>query len=146
MKVVSNVKLPDLVVKDILKSRGLEEHGPVQKAVDKAVIDYNKDYVPFDVGILSDSAETATDIGSGEVVYDTVYAHFQYEGKVMEDPETHSSWARKNVKKQYRNPNQIMKHKNGALRGDHWNDRMKIDHMDDIVKTAQAIVNLGGKK
>lgn len=64
----------------------------------------------------------------------------------MEDPQTHSAWARKGVKKQYRNPTQIMKHKNGALRGGHWNDRMKIDHIDDIVKIAQAVVNSKGGK
>lgn len=146
MEFVSDVKLPKLVVEKILKSRGLEDHGPVQKAIDKAVIDYNKDYVPWQEGILAVSPETASDIGSGEVVYDTPYAHFQYEDKVMEDPETHSAWARKNVKKQYREPEQIMKHKGGSLRGGHWNDRMKIDHIDDIVKTAQAIIDLGGKK
>ena len=64
----------------------------------------------------------------------------------MEDPQTHSAWARKGVKKQYRSPTQIMKHKNGALRGGHWNDRMKIDHIDDIVKIAQAVVNSKGGK
>lgn len=145
MEFVSDVKLPQLVVESVLKARGLEDHGPVQKAVDKAVIDYNKDYVPFETGILSISPETASDIGSGEVVYDTPYAHFQYEDKVMEDPETHSAWARKGVQKQYRNPTQIMKHGNGALRGGKWNDRMKVDHMDDIVKIAQEIVDNGGK-
>ena len=70
---------------DILRKFGLEEHGPVQKLIDQRVIDYCRDggYVPVSpYRALEASAQIATDIGSGEVIWDTPYARYQYYGIV----------------------------------------------------------------
>lgn len=63
---------------DILKRRGLEEGGRVQQVIDSEVLRRCDPYVPKDRGMLIDSGILATDIGSGEVNYETPYAKKQY--------------------------------------------------------------------
>lgn len=95
----------------LLKVRGLEEGGRVQKTVDSEVLRYCDPYVPFDTGALKTSGITATVIGSGEVVYNTPYARRQY----------------------YENSG-----KSGGLRGKQWFERMKADRKEDILRAAKA--------
>lgn len=52
-------------------------------------------YVPRNTGYLMNNIT----IKPFEIVYHAPYAHFQYMGVVYEDPDTHSAWARKGVKK-----------------------------------------------
>ncbi len=57
-----------------LQSRGLEPGGKVQKFIDSEVLKRCAPYVPRDNGDLNESGRENTDIGSGEVSYDTPYA------------------------------------------------------------------------
>ena len=70
----------DLTMDALLAMCGLEDHGPVQMCIDRAVIDYMNPYWAYDTGALVESAYSATDIGSGRIVYDTSYAHEMYYG------------------------------------------------------------------
>lgn len=70
----------DLSAEGILERFGLQEHGPVQQAVDRTVIDYMLPYWAWDTGRLANSAYGATDIGSGRIVYDVPYAAELYYG------------------------------------------------------------------
>ena len=71
---------------DILVRFGLERGGRVQQIIDQRVIDYSRRYIPASPNrILENSAQPSTEIGSGEVIYNTPYARYQYYGHVMTD-------------------------------------------------------------
>jgi hypothetical protein len=104
-------------VNKILKKRGLEEHGNVQKFIDSEVLRRCDPYIPKDTGALIASGITATRIGSGLVIWNTPYARRQY----------------------YENAG-----KSGGLRGKHWFSRMKIDQGQQIIDGAIKLA--GGKR
>lgn len=140
-------KLTDMVSTAELKRRlGVDPGGNVQKAVDTAVIRECFPYVPFDEGILAGSAYAATEIGSGEVIYDTPYARYQYYGEVYGPnfPITENG----TVVGFYSPPEKFPtgqkleysteKH---TMAGSHWFDRAMADHKEDILKEAQDAAN-----
>lgn len=51
----------------ILKERGLDDYGRVQRFIDSEVIKLMSPYTPKDTGTGIDTATQLTDIGSGEV-------------------------------------------------------------------------------
>ena len=128
--------------KQFVNRYGVGEGGCVQKVVDSAVIRECFPYVPFDEGILAGSANTATKVGSGEVVYDTPYARYQFYGEVYgpnfpivengeivgyySPPEKYPTGKRLQYNTE-KNP----------LAGSHWFDRAMADHKEDILKEAQ---------
>lgn len=122
------VKLLFNTTETMLKDRGLEAGGAVQKAIDGEVLRRSDPYVPMRTGVLKKSGTLGTKIGSGEVVYNAPYAHRQYyhnEGKGRQGTAKHNS------------------HNYKCLRGKFWFERMKADHLDDILKTAKE--KAGGK-
>ena len=72
------------IAPDVLIDKyGLGRGGRVQRYIDQTVIDDTRPYVPASPNrILENSAQLSTEIGSGLVVYNTPYAHFQDEGIV----------------------------------------------------------------
>lgn len=94
----------------LLSERGLDGCGLVQRTIDSDILRLTEPYVPFDTGMLKDSGITATDIGSGVIVYDTPYARRQY----------------------YEN-------KGNGRRGKLWFERMKADHRDEILRHAAEV-------
>lgn len=128
--------------KELEKRLGVDPGGHVQKTVDAAVIRECFPYVPFDEGILAGSANAATEIGSGEVIYDTPYARYLYYGEVygpnipiVENGTVVGYWSPPEKsgtgrKLQYNTE----KH---PLAGSHWFDRAMADHKDDVLKEAQ---------
>lgn len=133
---------------EFIRRSGVDTGGHVQKAVDAAVIRECFPYLPFDEGVLAGSANTATKIGSGEVIYDTPYARYQYYGEVYgpnipivengvvvgywSPPEKHPT-GRQLQYNTDKNP----------LAGSHWFDRAMADHSEDILKEAQDAANRG---
>ena len=101
---------------EILEKRGLEDGGRVQQIIDSEVLRRCDPYVPKDTGQLIDSGIIATDIGSGEVEYETPYAAEQYYNKNLE-------------------------HK--GKRTHHFFEVVKAAQKDDILKTAAEAA--GGK-
>ena len=106
----------------VLKNHGLNEGGKVQKTVDSEVLRRSDPYVPMDTGFLKKSGILGTKIGSGEVVYNAVYADKNY---------YHNAGKGKQGTAR------------GGLRGRFWFERMKADHLPDIIKTAKDAA--GGK-
>lgn len=139
----------DLDTASMLAQFNLEAGGLVQQAIDKAVIDWDLQYVPWETGTLAKSPYSVTEIGSGEVVYPGPYARYQYYGEVYgpnipifeDDTGEPTGW--------FSPPGQ-KKHPTGRplqysvdvnpLAGSYWFERMKADHLDDIVKEAKANV------
>lgn len=142
-------ELQDFInAKQFIKKHGVGDGGHVQKAVDAAVIRECFPYLPFDEGILAGSANTATEIGSGEVVYDTPYARYLYYGEVygpnipiVENGEI-VGWRSPPEKYPTGRELQFSTDKN-PLAGSHWFDRAMVDHKDDVLKEAQNAANRG---
>ena len=111
----------DFSAEALLERFGLQDHGPVQMAIDEAVIRYALPYWAWDTGTLANSAYSASDIGSGEIVYDTPYASEMYYGIRENGEPVH-----------YRT-------EHNPLAGAYPIERMKADHMQDIVEEAIAV-------
>ncbi|MGN1203160.1 MAG: minor capsid protein [Eubacterium sp.] len=106
----------------MLKDRGLEPGGNVQKVIDSEVLRRCDPYVPFRTGALKKSGILGTKIGSGEVIWNAVYANRNYYTNAGRGKQGTAS---------------------GGLRGKFWFERMKADHLPDILKTAKEAA--GGK-
>lgn len=63
---------------EIIRRRGLDKGGRVQKFIDSEVIRYCDPMVPFRTGFLKNSAISGTVIGSGVIKYIAKYARKQY--------------------------------------------------------------------
>ena len=63
---------------EIIRKRGLESGGKVQQFIDSEVLRRCQEYVPMDTGELIRSGVINTQIGSGEVVYETPYSRRWY--------------------------------------------------------------------
>ena len=142
-------ELRDFVdAKQFVQGHGVGEGGHVQKTVDAAVIRECFPYVPFDEGILAGSANTATEIGSGEVVYDTPYARYQFYGEVygpnfpiVENGEVVGYYS---PPEKYPTGQQLQYNTDkNPLAGSRWFDRAMADHKKDILKEAQDAADRG---
>lgn len=122
------IKFKALKIYSIQKSmldRGIESGGPVQKYIDSEVLRQSDSYIPMLTGELKNSGVKHTTIGAGEVIYKTPYARVQY----------------------YLNSgNGIEGSSNGGNRGKLWFERMKADHLDDILGGAAKVAGGKGKK
>lgn len=123
MKIKINGHFNLTSVDEMLKKRGLNQRGFVQKAVDSEVIRRNDPYVPFRTGTLKGSALIASRIGDGVVIYNTPYARRQYYENAGNGKEGMS---------------------NGGRRGAKWFERMKAEQGQQIID--MAIKLAGGKK
>ena len=136
-------RLKDFVSASELKCRlGVDPGGYVQQVVDAAVIRECFPYLPFDEGVLAGSANTATEIGSGEVIYDTPYARYLYYGEMYGPniPITENGEVTGYFSPPEKFPTgeklEYSKEKHPQA-GPHWFDRAMADHKDDILKEAQ---------
>ena len=140
-----SAKLIDLPLdpNDLLNEYGIEPGGRVQGAIDQAVIDYSTPYVPASPNhTLEFSAQLTTIIGSGEIIWNTPYARYQYYGKVMTD-ELGRTWVGPGEKKPIvtNRPLNYDQSQN-ALAGAFWFERMKADRLNDILDVARyAAIN-----
>ena len=133
-------------LKEFIKRCGTGVGGHVQVAVDAAVIRESFPYVPFDEGILAGSANTATEVGSGEVVYDTPYARYHWYGEVygpnipiVENGEIVGYWSPPEKHPTGRSL-QYSADRN-PLAGSHWCERAMADHKKDVLEEAQNAAN-----
>lgn len=108
----------DFSTEALLERFGLQDHGPVQEAIDRAVIKYAEPYWAWDTGALATSPYQASDIGSGTIIYDEPYASAMYYGLRPDgSPINYST-------------------EHNPLAGAYPIERMKADHLDDIVQEA----------
>lgn len=66
-----------------VNARLASAHQQAQRWIDNEVLKDSAPYVPRLAGELEQSGIRGTKIGSGEVVYNSPYARYQYYGKVM---------------------------------------------------------------
>ena len=104
--------------REFLKLFNLEKGGRVQTAIDNATIKWCSLYTPRKTGRLMNSAFTASQIGQGNIVYDTPYA-----------------------RKLYYNPQFRFNTALNPLAGAYWFERAKADHAHDILMEAIGATN-----
>ena len=114
-----DIKVDGLGFEDILQELGMEPGGPVQTAIDQAVVEFAKPYWAWDTGYLANSA---TGIGTGQITYTADYAYEMYYGMRMDGTPVNYH--------QDKNP----------MAGPYPIERMMADHMNDIVEEAQKVV------
>lgn len=101
---------------ELLRKRGIEKGGKVQKYIDSKVVSLCDKYVPFRTGLLKRAVGTV--FGSGYVRYGVPYAKANY----------------------YRNSGRGKEGtQNKGLRGRIWFERMKTVHKDEILSGAAKI-------
>lgn len=127
-----------------MQQHGLNIGGRTQQYIDSEVLRLSKPYVPFKTGTLADSGNNATQIGSGKVEWNAPYARFQYYGKVMVGEKSGSAWARLGEKKVVTDKD--LTYHGGGLCGPFWVERMKADHLDEILQGAAKEAGGVGRK
>ena len=113
-----NIKVSFIPIADMMRYRGLETSGKVQQFVDSEVLRYSDPYVPFLTGDLKRSGTLATTLGSGLVQYNMSYARKNYYFNRGRGKQGTAS---------------------GGLRGKMWFERMKADHLREILAGAKKI-------
>lgn len=135
MKVKLNLK----PLQEILAKRGLEERGKVQQFVGDEVLRKCDPYVPFQSGILKNTAQVLN--GGKQVRWNSPYAKFLYYGKVMVGVNSNSPWARKGERKVVTGKN--LTYSGAPKRGSMWFERMKAQHGQEIIDAAAKLA--GGR-
>lgn len=138
----------NLSIIKIFTKFNLEKRGRVQQVIDKSVIDYCIPYCPMDTGTLASSAYTATQIGSGVVEWPGPYAHYMYYGEVygpnipIFDDASGEPTAFFSPPNQKKSPTGRKLQYNtdiNPLAGPFWFERMKADHLNDILREARKV-------
>lgn len=142
-------------VNRLLSKFNLESGGKVQQVIDNLIIALDEDYCPWDTGYLAASPRGVSVIGSGEIIYPGPYAHYQYYGEVygpnipiFDDSGTGepTGWFSPPGQKKHPTGRELQYDTStNALAGPYWFERMKADHVDDIVEEAQKAAT-GSKK
>lgn len=97
-------------INELLKDRGLEARGKVQKFIDSETMRLMEPYMQLDTSQMIRSMYSSTDVGSGEVKVDTPYAHMRL----------------------HHGPTK-------GLRGPNYFERMKADRLEEILDGAAKI-------
>lgn len=132
---------------DLMHAFGLDKGGRVQQVIDQKVIDFCQPYVPASPDrTLEFSAQASTEIGSGLVVWNTPYAHYQYVGIVygpnipILDPDTGvlMGWFSPPGRPKHPTDRELTYDTSqNPMAGPYWFERMKADRLDDILDEAQ---------
>lgn len=121
------------------------------KAEHTLAIQVRKDTSPY-VPALTGSLDTRTRIegfsdaglgpgtGGSTIVYPGPYARYLYFGKLMVDPETGSSYARKGTTKVLTDKNLVFNKAMHAQAQDHWFEASKAENLEKWVRAADKAV------
>lgn len=136
---------------DLLVAYGLERGGRVQKVIDQKVIDYCKPYTPASPDrTLEFSAQMSTEIGSGEVIWNTPYAHYQYMGivygpniPIIQDGVLMGYFSPPGRPKHPTDRELTYDKAQNPMAGSYWFERMKADRLNDILDEARRVMIQG---
>lgn len=135
----------------LLRMFGLEKGGRVQRTIDQTVIDYCQPYVPASPDrTLEFSAQVSTEIGSGRVIWNTPYAHYQYMGivygpniPIIQDGVLMGFFSPPGRPKHPTDRGLTYDTAQNPMAGSHWFERMKADRLNDILDEARRVMIQG---
>lgn len=150
MKVNTMIAFSGIQKQQIIEKYGLDG-GRTQRVIDSAFMGYMDKYMPMDEGQMITSMYNSTKVGSGEININTPYVHYQHEGEkyidpkykigAFHDPTSGRFWSRPGIKKVP--SGKRLNYHGGALRGDHFVERMLADHFSDILNAGQKEIDNG---
>lgn len=106
--------------RQIIRDKGLDEHGDVQAFHTRNVLRRILRYMPYQSGMTIKLTVAQTDVNRPLIITDTPSARFLFNGKLMVSDVTGSAWARKGETKHVVNtPLDYTKTKNPNA-GPHW--------------------------
>ena len=111
----------------MLRRRGLEPNGRVQKLFSVVCARKMDPYVPMQSGLM----KNARIIGTDSVTYPGPYAKFDYNGKVMLGIESHSAYANLGERKEV--TDRDLQYHGAPKRGPFWDRRMWADKKSEVV-------------
>lgn len=149
MKINYEVAFSSIQKQQIVDKYGLDG-GRTQKVIDSTFMGYLDKYIPMDEEMqMITSMYNSTKVGSGEININVAHAHYQNEGELYVDPKYKKGafydpvsgryFSRKNVKKVP--SGRKLNYHGGALRGDHFTERMLADHFPDILNAGQKEID-----
>ena len=101
-----------------------------------------KDTSPF-VPALTGSLDQRTRVDGSNVIYPGPYAHFLYNGKVMVDPNTGSTFAPKGGTKVVTDRNLVFNQTVHPQAQDHWFEASKAQNLEKWERVAEKAVKNG---
>lgn len=134
----------------IVQSFGLEEGGDVQLFFTNEVMRLSDDYIPMNSGNLKNNTSVKSDRTG--YTYESIYAQYQWYGKLMVDPITlkgsffsprYGHWSRPNTPKIMDPQGRDLNNTNG-LRGPYWTERMWADRGDEIISSLNKFIKTKG--
>lgn len=141
MKIVAKLDMPTDA--EMLAKLNLQKGGSVQRAIDTEIIRQCEPYVPFDEGVLTQSAWNSTRIGSGLIVYNTPYARYQYYGEIfgpnfLVEIGGEMVWRSKKGATKHPTGRQMQYNREKHPQaGSHWFERAMADHKGDVLDAAR---------
>lgn len=149
MKVDCIVAFSGIQKQQIIDKYGLEG-GRTQKVIDSSFMGYMDKYMPMDEDEqMITSMYNSTKVGSGDININVPHAHYQHEGEkyvdpkygvgAFHDPVSGRYWSRPGIKKVP--SGKKLNYHGGALRGDHFVERMLADHIEDILNAGQKEID-----
>ena len=148
MKIDYIIGFTGIQKQDIINTYGLDG-GRTQKTIDSVYMSYLDKYMPQDTNQMIASMYNSTKVGSGEININVPHAHYQHEGIKYIDPQTGKGafhdpisgryWSRPGIKKIP--STEKLNYHGGALRGDHFAERMTADHFEDILNAGQKEID-----
>lgn len=112
------------------------------KAEHIVALQVRKDTSPY-VPMLTGSLDKRTRVDGSEVIYPGPYARYLYFGKLMVDPETGSSYARKGTTKVLTDKNLVFNTATHANAQSYWFEASKAQNMGKWVRVAEKAVKNG---
>lgn len=101
-----------------------------------------KDTAPF-VPALTGSLDIRTRVDGNQVIYPGPYARFLYNGKVMVDPNTGSTYAPKGGSKVVTDRNLVFTQTVHPQAQDHWFEASKAQNLEKWLRVAEKAVKNG---
>lgn len=103
-------------------------------------------YTPMKMGTMSEQVEIRGEEGAGEIEYTSPYAHYLYEGKLMVDAVTGSSYARAGTKKVYADKDLNISKEEHPLASKEWDKAAEHTQKPKLRDAMQRYVDSGGLK
>lgn len=115
------------------------------KAEHATALQIKKDTEPF-VPALTKSLANRTKVVDNEIIYPGPYARYLYYGKLMVDPETGSSWAKKNALKVVTDRNLVFSQAVHPQAQAHWFEASKAQNLEKWERVAARAYKHYGDK
>ena len=100
-------------------------------------------YTPMRTGTMSESVDVSGGSGTGEIEYKQPYSHYIYEGRLMVDAETGSSYARAGSKKVYAGSALSISTAKHPLASIKWDKAAEPTQKPELIKGMQGYIDSG---